>query len=909
MRQAIRIGARLSVFCLAFGLAVEGQPLQAQEASVPRVIQFSGVLRDSVGQALTGVQGVSFALYRDQEGGSPLWIETQNVAADEYGRFAVLLGAASGGVPIEMFSSGESRWLGVQAIQSRDRDGAVLPEQPRVSLVSVPYALKAADAETLGGLPASAFLLAPSIVTERVKDSGGLTGAAVTDDGPLTAAVTAGTAGRIGKFINATDLGDSVLFESLGKIGLGTTSPSDRLHLVETGPGLLRVKIESQSTQQFSTAGFTLRLSEVADANTEWHFYVSKLLGGAATGPASFQIRRRNASQTEALTPFQITASGNVSHVILQSGFQAGSQQFGNVGIGTANPTTKLHVVGDVTATKFLGDGSMLTGIASTGGANTFTGLQTINGSVNTTSTSTADFSSAVTGSATGASGQTRGVVGTTNSTADAAIGVAGQANGASGATFGVFGVTASSSNSAAGVHGLAAGAGGVTSGVFGTTNSNTTGAAGVFGVAGNAGGQVYGVAGQTNSATDFAVGVQGGANAATGNTAGVQGYTNSTTDGAVGVEGEANGATGNTVGVRGRTSSNTTNAAGVVGIANNSNFNADPSVGDGVVRGVQGNTNSVTNGAIGVLGTANNAGTSLGVGPNVGLGKVTGVEGRTNSITDGAVGVRGNANNSGNSPNGGKGAVIGVQGNTNSITDFASGVAGNASGTTGQTYGVSGFTNSSTGDAAGVFGGAFNDALGVGISDGRVYGVEGRTNSIHDNAAGVRGLAFGATGETFGVVGDTDSTTNGAAGVAGSANGDTGWTFGVIGEISSSTENAAGVAGVSSDSGATSGVIGIGVSSSATAGTFLNLSGTGPVLSGRSGNTGGFDVDGFPLGPFPEVFRVEGDGDVVATTGDFQALAAGKGLILKSPNGTTCARISIDNAGALVTTVLVSCP
>ena len=339
-------------------------PLKAQEATVPRVIQFSGVLRDSAGQPLTGVQGVSFALYRDQEGGSPLWIETQNVAADEYGRFAVLLGAATAdGVPIEMFSSGESRWLGVQAIQSRDRDGAVLPEQPRVLLVSVPYALKAADAETLGGLPASAFLLASNIVTERVKDSGGLTVAAVTD-GPITAAVTAGTVGRIGKFINATDLGDSVLFEDANKIGLGTTTPSDRLHLVETEPGPVRVKIGSQSTEQFSTAGFTLRLDEAADVNSEWHFFAAKLSPGAATGPSSFQIRRRNSSQTEAVTPFQITASEGVSHVILQSGFQAGSQQFGNVGIGTQNPTEKLDVVGNLKVS-----GTIM------GGIPTFTGL------------------------------------------------------------------------------------------------------------------------------------------------------------------------------------------------------------------------------------------------------------------------------------------------------------------------------------------------------------------------------------------------------------------------------------------------------------------------------------------------------------------------------------------------------
>src|SRR3990170_1578308 len=61
---------------------------------------------------------------------------------------------------------------GVQAIQSRDREGAVLEEQPRILLVSVPYALKAADAETLGGKPASAFVLARSDPSRDRKGEG-----------------------------------------------------------------------------------------------------------------------------------------------------------------------------------------------------------------------------------------------------------------------------------------------------------------------------------------------------------------------------------------------------------------------------------------------------------------------------------------------------------------------------------------------------------------------------------------------------------------------------------------------------------------------------------------------------------------------------------------------------------------
>lgn len=44
-----------------------------------------------------------------------------------------------------------ARWLGVQ-VEGR-------PEESRILLVAVPYALKAADADTLGGKPASAFVL------------------------------------------------------------------------------------------------------------------------------------------------------------------------------------------------------------------------------------------------------------------------------------------------------------------------------------------------------------------------------------------------------------------------------------------------------------------------------------------------------------------------------------------------------------------------------------------------------------------------------------------------------------------------------------------------------------------------------------------------------------------------------
>lgn len=96
------------------------------------------------GQPLTGIVGVTFALFEEERGGAPLWMETQNIHVDAGGRYTAILGSTRNeGIPAEVFASGQGRWLGV-APQGE-------PERPRLLMVSVPYALKAVDAETLGG--------------------------------------------------------------------------------------------------------------------------------------------------------------------------------------------------------------------------------------------------------------------------------------------------------------------------------------------------------------------------------------------------------------------------------------------------------------------------------------------------------------------------------------------------------------------------------------------------------------------------------------------------------------------------------------------------------------------------------------------------------------------------------------
>jgi hypothetical protein len=125
---------------------------------VPHVVKFSGLLKNAAGLAHPTTVAIRFVIYSDETHGTPLWQEVQNVQTDSQGRFEVTLGAASvEGIP-DLFSTGEPRWVGVQPVLPGQE------EQPRVQLVSVPYALQAGNAQTLGGLPASAFVKATPTV-------------------------------------------------------------------------------------------------------------------------------------------------------------------------------------------------------------------------------------------------------------------------------------------------------------------------------------------------------------------------------------------------------------------------------------------------------------------------------------------------------------------------------------------------------------------------------------------------------------------------------------------------------------------------------------------------------------------------------------------------------------------------
>jgi hypothetical protein len=190
---------------------------------VPQLVNYSGVLADVNGKPLTGVVGVTFALYQGEEGGTPLWTEIQNVQILKNGHYTVMLGSTtSTGLPQDVFNTGEARWLAVQA------EGQT--EQPRVLLVAVPYALKAGDAETIGGLPASAFMLAngsQATGSSTKPASAAASSNAAKNSPPANPDVTGkGTVDYIPMWDTTSDIIDSVIFQKSSEIGISTTTPA-----------------------------------------------------------------------------------------------------------------------------------------------------------------------------------------------------------------------------------------------------------------------------------------------------------------------------------------------------------------------------------------------------------------------------------------------------------------------------------------------------------------------------------------------------------------------------------------------------------------------------------------------------------------------------------------------------------
>lgn len=364
----------------AFLLAATASPSWSQlpahtVAPTTRLMPVSGVLTDGRGRPMSGRVTVSFELYDAREDGVLLWTETQQVEADARGRYTAYLGA-SAGVPQEAFSSEQARWLGVR-VGGR--------ELPRMMLVAVPYALRAADAATLGGQPASSFVR--SRADGRLETSSGVLFAAPAIDG-------SGVPGQIAKFNSTTSLSSSVISETAtNRIGFGLTDPTgggvvDSVFTIRnfdnnTGFGILnqtqqrRFAINTLASGGWAiydggTGGWTAGLSQVAGRvgignnapQADLHLKsVSAAAIARLDGPVNVVDGPRLRWTEATVGPeyegvgFEAHLDGSANKLIFRS-FDGSStltdnilvmvRSGGAVGLGTVTPADQLHVAGDI---------------------------------------------------------------------------------------------------------------------------------------------------------------------------------------------------------------------------------------------------------------------------------------------------------------------------------------------------------------------------------------------------------------------------------------------------------------------------------------------------------------------------------------------------------------------------------
>jgi len=510
----------LILICLIAPLVAQSQtPQIPSTTAVPAMVKFSGTIAGATNRLV----GVTFALYKDQQGGAPLWLETQSVPVDGAGRYTVQLGGTlAHGLPKELFVSGEARWLGVQ------REGQA--EQPRVLLLSVPYALKAGDAETLGGLPLSAFVLAaPSTAIPAV----GVVGAVAASPNsapPLNAAVTgAGTVNFVPLWDTTSDVVSSVLSQTgtgaTAKIGINTAVPATTLDVkgAATIRGGLNLAATGAATAAAGKTSQPLNLAASAfnsgtgtAVNQTFRMQAEAAANNSATASGKLNLLFYSGANAATETGLSVASNGQITFAAGQAfpgtgagtitGVTAGS---GLIGGGTSGnislslPTTCatnqiLKWNGSAWACspdgnsggtiKGVSAGTALTGGGTTGTvtlnldttkvpqlntANTFTGNQTVNGNLSAT------------GAVTGSSFQIGGSLFAFGSAADAnaLLGfsgnstMTGQLNTANGA-LALLSNTTGQGNTASGYQSLVAnttGLGNTASGLF-ALEHNTTG-------------------------------------------------------------------------------------------------------------------------------------------------------------------------------------------------------------------------------------------------------------------------------------------------------------------------------------------------------------------------------------------------------------------------------------------------
>ncbi len=253
-------------------------------AEVPHLINYQGILTDDTGTPLDGTYDLTFTIYGDSLTMTTLWTETHTGVAIDEGLFGLLLGSSN---PLwKSLFVGTERWLGVTVEPD--------PElSPRMRMTSVPWAFRAAVADTAISVEWNMIASMPAGFADGVDDVGG-----AGDGHSLDAADGSPT--------------DALYVDNDGNVGIGTTFPYVKLQVV----GEIRFMGGDASTPDghFKSSNGSASLAAYA-------FDSYNHTGMFFTGPGDYALC--------------FTVVGTECLRIDNSGY---------VGIGTTNPARTLHV-------------------------------------------------------------------------------------------------------------------------------------------------------------------------------------------------------------------------------------------------------------------------------------------------------------------------------------------------------------------------------------------------------------------------------------------------------------------------------------------------------------------------------------------------------------------------------------
>jgi hypothetical protein len=376
----------------------------AQSDVVPRLVRFNGQLPQLAGrpnQNASATRLVSFAVYAQAQGGAALWSESQIVTFDAAGAYSAMLGATIlNGMPSDLFSSGQPRWLGVTV------EGEA--EQTRILLVSVPYSLQAQEAANLGGHPASEYVTQGELQAalqamglsgfaaqpgSSTRQPGGLDDTAsgarsVTQQGLTGAGATSfsDTSGNEVVFVNQSGTGMGVNVATTGTVAVNATTSSASgtgVNGAATSTAGTAVGVNGTSASpngQGVVGSSTSTSSNQTDTPTGVKGQAAAAFGTGVAGTASGANGTGVHGVASSPSGTGIGVLGEAVSPAGTAGLFNVSQPGATILNGTVNGASKFKVDsnGVVTATKFIGDGSALTGIVGGGGGN---GIFTSNGS------------------------------------------------------------------------------------------------------------------------------------------------------------------------------------------------------------------------------------------------------------------------------------------------------------------------------------------------------------------------------------------------------------------------------------------------------------------------------------------------------------------------------------------------